>query len=67
MEKQKIYDSNHERVMNQIEESGQFCEIGKKAVKLHLMGLSIEDIAKTLNQDEEKIRDTIKKMSTIVK
>lgn len=67
MDNQKIFNSNHERVMDQIEQSGQFCETGKKAVKLHLMGLSTEEIAKTLNQDEEMIRDTIKKMSTIVK
>lgn len=60
-------DITNDAVMQQVEASDQFCEIGKKAVKLHLLGYSAKDIAVLLNEDEAKIRDTIQKMKTIVK
>lgn len=63
----QTFSSQSEKIMKQVEQSEQFCEIGKKAVKLHLMGLSVTDIAKALNQDEEKIRDTINKMNSFLK
>lgn len=63
----KFYNSRSERIMSEVESNGQFCEIGKKAVKLHLMGLSVADIAKALDQDEQKIKDTIEKMNKLVK
>lgn len=64
---EQVFSSQSEKIMKQVEQSEQFCEIGKKAAKLYLMGFSVSDIAKSLNQDEEKIRDTINKMSAFLK
>lgn len=67
MENKQFFDSNSQRIMSEIEKNDEFCEIGKKAVKLHLMGCSVADIAKMLGQDEQKIRETIDKMNRVVK
>ena len=61
-----IVNPNKDSIMKQVNENENFCEIGKKACKLHLMGFSNEEIAIQLGEDEEKIADTIRKMEKVV-
>ena len=56
-------ETNKDRIMDIINENENFCEMGKKVCKLHLNGFSNAEIAAMTGETEEKIADTIRKVT----
>ena len=57
---------NKDDIMKVVNVDENFCEIGKKVCKLHLEGFSNSEIASIMNEDEDKIEETIRKMGKVV-